>query len=57
MVFTVSCVKSSGDPCMNKGTCEADGNSKCKCPEGFVGDRCETGMSAYAKLIKHIHYE
>jgi len=34
-------------PCLNDGTCTADGdNVTCECAEGFSGDFCETAASA-----------
>ena len=33
------------DPCFNNGTCVDKPNSfNCSCPQGFIGNRCETGQ-------------
>ena len=43
MSFAVSCQTGNNKPCLNGGTCANAGDTKCTCPEGYTGDRCETG--------------
>ena len=44
-VFFLSDIsKCDSNPCLNNGKCVAKPNSfNCTCPEGFIGNRCETG--------------
>ena len=46
----------SPNPCVNGGNCQVvDGDAICRCPDGFVGEHCELGISHDIYILSLIH--
>ena len=44
------------DPCQNNGECEnTPGSYYCKCPQGYLGDNCQSGKRLNGDLKGHCH--
>ncbi|XP_028390594.1 IgGFc-binding protein-like [Dendronephthya gigantea] len=44
-------------PCLNGGVCNNHGSSfKCTCPQGYLGDRCQTEVQATCSATGDPHY-
>ena len=43
--------------CKNGGTCLIESNkTKCICPDGYTGDKCEKGKKKKKNIVAHIFF-